>query len=68
MAAGDDLFFRRVGGELQNSDSVLWENGQELRERDLAMPQCQVVLIRPAAIVDVTAQDARAAQFQALSL
>ncbi len=68
MAAGDDLLLGRPGREFQDSDSVLREGGQELRKVDLPVAKRQMVILRPAAIVDVAAEDALGAQLQRLEM
>ena len=56
MATGNDLFFRRSGRKLKNTDSVFRHEGQERVERNLAVAKRQVIFLRSAAIVNMGAQ------------
>ena len=68
MAAGDNLLLRRAGGKLQNTDSVFRDQGQERAERGLAVAERQMILLRPAAIVDVQAEKPRLAPRERLEV
>src|ERR1700761_6980479 len=68
MAAGDDLFFRRSRRQFQNTDSGLRDERQERVELDFPVPERQVILRRPAAIMDVQAEEPVAAARQRLDV
>src|ERR1700683_2754153 len=66
MATGDDLLLRRSRCEFKTNDSVFRDQGQERGERDFAVTERQVILMRAAAIMNMGAKHARRTDVQRL--
>ena len=57
MTTGDDLFFRRSGRQLKNTDSVFRDQGQERGKCNFTVTKRKVIFLRATTVVNMSAEE-----------